>query len=44
MAEHYNIEYDELKNQFTADNIEIISQDIRNRKAIQLMFDEAVFK
>ena len=44
MAEHYNMEYEELRNQFTGENIEIISQDIRNRKAIQLMFDEAVFK
>ena len=44
MADHYKIEYEELRNQFNAENIEIISQDIRNRKAIQMMYDEAVFK
>ena len=44
MADHYQIDFEELRSQFTAENIEIISQDIRNRKAIQMMYDEAVFK
>ena len=44
ISDHYGIPFEQLKEQFEAENIEIITQDIRNRKTIQLMYDEAVIK
>ena len=44
ISEHYGIPFEQLREQFDADNVEIIKQDIRNRKAIQLLLDSAVMK
>ena len=44
IADHYGMEFDVLKKEFDAQNIELIMQDIRNKKTIQLMYDTAVFK
>ncbi len=44
ISEHYGIPFEQLRDQFDADNVEIIKQDIRNRKAIQLLLDSAVMK
>lgn len=44
MAGHYNMEVDQLKEMFRPEDFELITQDITNRKAIQLIFDNAVFK
>ncbi len=44
ISEHYGIEFEQLKEQFDADNIELIKQDITNRKAIQFLYDSAVIK
>lgn len=44
MAGHYNMEVEELKGMFRPEDYELITQDIRNRKAIQLVFDSAIIK
>lgn len=44
IAEHYKIPVETMKEQFNAENIDLIVQDIRNRKTIQLLMDEAVIK
>ncbi len=44
MSEHYNMEVEELKGMFRPEDFELITQDITNRKAIQLVYDAAVIK
>jgi len=44
MSDQYGIPFEQLKEQFDSSNVELISQDIRNRRAIQLMYDAAVIK
>ena len=44
IADHYKIPVESIKEQFETENLELIVQDIRNRKAIQLLLDEAVIK
>ena len=44
IADHYKIPFEQLKEEFNAENIEIIKQDIRNRKTIQMLMDNAVIK
>lgn len=44
ISEHYGIPYEQLKEQFEADNIELIKQDIQNRKTIDFLLENAVIK
>ena len=44
MSEHYGMEVQALKEMFRPEDFELITQDITNRKAIQIIYDSAVIK
>lgn len=44
IADHYKMPVESLKEQFNAENVDMIIQDIRNRKTIQLLMDSAIIK
>ena len=43
MADQYKMELDKVKEAFGPDNLKLLKEDIENNKAIQMLYDNAVF-
>ena len=43
MADQYKMELDKVKEAFGPDNLKLLKEDIENNKAIQMLYDNAIF-